>query len=58
MWKPEWDVSDKMRQMQARTDEFDHRSEVCCISEREMRIWESFMQKITAWVNLKEGLPA
>lgn len=56
MFKAEWDCTDKMNQFEEEVQEYDRLSEIMILEAKDQRRWKQLMMKITAWVNLKEGL--
>jgi len=58
MFKAEWDCQSVMDGFQRTVDAYDRISMYETISVSEMRRWERLMEKITAWVNLRDGLDA
>lgn len=56
MYRPEWDCTQAIDEMQDAVNTLDRTAEVCTLSPAEERLWLSLLIKITAWKNLTEGI--
>lgn len=56
MMKAEWQCMDELQMYQNVVDYWDSLSYVECLSEQELRQWERAMEKVTYFVNLKDGI--
>jgi len=56
MFKPEWDCTDEMNEMQREVDYYDRLCDSGCMPGDLIEWWDRLVRKITAWANLKQGL--